>query len=482
MAAIPKTIPNFFGGGIAGRSSYLSAQERLNCYAEYKKDGTKRDRDERLAIFNTPGYKLFTSFGSFANRGIYALGNLLYVVNRGTLYSVNAAGTQTALGSLNTISGRVALQDNGLGNQLVIADGTNGYIWNTQTTTFSTIVDANFPNGTNQLAFQDTYILATGPTPQTFALSQPGAAQTWSPALQGVAESGSGSLLTVKSVNSLIVLLGTNFVEFWQDTGALNFPYQRIPGAATNWGLAAVNTATLVNNSLSFLAVTPEGQVSAVQVNGFLLESFSTEELEAVWNSYAVTSDATAFGYRYGGHSFFQINFPTQNVSWLYDYQSKQWSNVQSGVTPARQNSDMAVSWQKKVYVADSTNGNVYQMDSNTFTENGNTIIRELISRHIFSDDRMITIDRLQIDMDTGIGLTSGQGSAPSLMVYISKDGGNTWGPQITVPLGAIGNFQTRAVLQRLGRGRDWTFKLRMSDPCKWAITNATAGIRVHMQ
>jgi len=475
-----KSIPNFLGGGILGRSAYVTAQERLNCYIDMHREQENSDRDRPMAIYGTPGETLFTSFGQFPCRGIYGLGNLLYVVNQGTLFSVNNAGTQTALGTLQTMNGRVFMQDNGLGNQLSIYDGKAGYIWNTNTLTFSTIVDGNFPNGTTTGAFQDTFMIAVNPTGQTFTLSQPGAAQTWTPVLAGVAESAAGQLLRVMSVNSQLVLLGTKYTEWWQDTGALNFPYQRIPGAASNWGLAAANSPQLFMDSLAYLARTPEGAVTVVWMNGFLLQQISTPELDWVINNYAITADATGVAYKFGGHSFYQLNFPSAGQSWLYDGHTKKWSKVQSGVQPGRQNMDMVTNIFNQIMVADASVGNVYQLDANNFTENGGTIIREIVSRHVFDDFKQVQIDVLQIDMDTGIGLNMGQGSTPTLIVSISKDGGNNWQPEIWVPLGAIGVFTQRAILRRLGRGRDWTFKLRLSDPCKWAVTGSFAEIRVN--
>ena len=71
------------------------------------------------------------------------------------------------------------------------------------------------------------------------------------------------------------------------------------------------------------------------------------------------------------------------------------------------------------------------------------------------------------IDMEVGDGLSSGQGSAPIGMLTISKDGGRTYGNEIQISLGAMGQYTARMQATRLGISRDWVFKVRVSDPIK---------------
>jgi len=55
----------------------------------------------------------------------------------------------------------------------------------------------------------------------------------------------------------------------------------------------------------------------------------------------------------------------------------------------------------------------------------------------------------------------------------VSKDGGKTYGLEQWRSIGKIGKFNTRAVWNRLGRAREWTFKFRVTDPIKVVITQA---------
>ena len=69
--------------------------------------------------------------------------------------------------------------------------------------------------------------------------------------------------------------------------------------------------------------------------------------------------------------------------------------------------------------------------------------------------------------METGVGLASGQGSNPQVMLRVSRDGGHSWSSTLTAALGKVGEYARRVLWRRLGRSRDFTFELSVSDPAK---------------
>ena len=120
---------SILGLGVASKSPYVTAKIMQNVYAETRPEGEK----SVLVGFGTPGLELFCDFGASPNRGAleFEANNLLYVVNRGTFYSVNNSGVKTALGTIGTTSGRVSMSDNG--TQIVLVDGTAAYCYTTAT-------------------------------------------------------------------------------------------------------------------------------------------------------------------------------------------------------------------------------------------------------------------------------------------------------------------------------------------------------------
>jgi hypothetical protein len=75
--------------------------------------------------------------------------------------------------------------------------------------------------------------------------------------------------------------------------------------------------------------------------------------------------------------------------------------------------------------------------------------------------------------METGVGLTTGQGSNPQIALSVSRDNGKTYGPEMWKTMGAIGEYRTRVEWHRLGTTRSFTPKIRISDPVKVAFVSA---------
>ena len=119
----------------------------------------------------------------------------------------------------------------------------------------------------------------------------------------------------------------------------------------------------------------------------------------------------------------------------------------------------------------------IYTMSDTAYTDSGQTIIREIVTKHVLSQFNRVRISLLYIDMETGVGLQTGQGSIPMVMLSSSKDNGRTWSAERWATLGQVGTYLTRVVWRRFGSARDYVFKIRMSDPVKFVITEGAIKI-----
>ena len=120
-----------FGSGLGGaKSTFVTAKHVKNAYCELRPQGEKSS----VVAYGRFGRDLFLNVGAAPLRGGWWItrGILGYIVSGAALYSFNNAGVTTQIGTLNTTSGRVSMTDNG--TQLMIVDGTNGYIYSTVST------------------------------------------------------------------------------------------------------------------------------------------------------------------------------------------------------------------------------------------------------------------------------------------------------------------------------------------------------------
>jgi hypothetical protein len=82
----------------------------------------------------------------------------------------------------------------------------------------------------------------------------------------------------------------------------------------------------------------------------------------------------------------------------------------------------------------------------------------------------------LRIDIEAGIGLVTGQGSEPEVMLRWADDGGKNFSNEHWRNIGAIGETGTRAIWRRMGstdKLRDRVYELSGTDPVKITITGA---------
>lgn len=64
--------------------------------------------------------------------------------------------------------------------------------------------------------------------------------------------------------------------------------------------------------------------------------------------------------------------------------------------------------------------------------------------------------------------------SSKTVDIRVSKDGGHNWSDWRTLDLGDTGDFVKRVETRRLGRGRQWVFDIRITDPIRADIMAAS--------
>lgn len=461
-----KKVP-LFGSGVSAKSRVVSSQRRLNCYYEIRSDGDKSN----IVVYGTPGLVLASSSLSGVIRGWHVMGGNLYVVSAGTLYRLNTNLAATSLGTLNTAAGFVSMDDNG--TQLMIVDGTSGYIFNTSTSTFSVISSAGFPNGATSVAFSDGCFIVEKPGTGQFYKSASYDGTTWGASDFATLAASPGNLLAVDVDHGVLILWGQNSIEPWQDLGSPLFPFAPLRGSAQEYGLAAKWSRAKIGNTIIFLANNPQGGSQVMMLNGFNPVDIGSPDISNIISGFSTVVDAVALSYVVDGHAMYQITFPSGGRSFLYDMTTGMWSETQTGVSLTGTHlARLGINFNGFNYACDGTTGNIYQFSSSAYTDNGTPIKRMVQTRHVFEDYNILGVSEVFLDMETGVGLQNGQGSNPQVMMQISKDGGRTFTQERWVSIGLVGQYvEPRAYWRRCGSGRDFVFRFTMTDPVKFVIT-----------
>lgn len=464
-----------FGLGMRGVSPVISAQRRINCYAQIEEEQDK----SKLSLIGSPGLTLFVGSNiSGPSRCLWPVNSLttplLFTLNSGTLYSITNAGIITAIGTIGTTSGDASMVDDG--TFLMLVDGSAGYTYNMLVPAgLNQIVDGNFTAHPKTVTWDDTYFIVNDALTNQWQASANGDPTTW-PATQINFTGNAGALQAVLADHSLVNIYGPKFTEFWQDTGSADNPYARIPGSGQEFGLKSAWSLAKFDNSMVGLFADKQGAVRIGRMSGFRPDPISTQAIDYILQSYTNTEDAVGYAYTNAGHPMYQISFPTANATLEYDGRSKSWGERQDATGNRYWGNKFANLVNRKL-VSDYRNGNIYQLDDTVYTDNGSTLAMEIWSKHIWSDDKYISIDQLQIDIEQGVGTVMGQGVAPQMMLEVSKDGGRTFKAISWSNMGALGHYTQRCIWHGLGAARDWVLKLRVTDPVKRCITGATANV-----
>lgn len=449
----------------------LSAQQTVNFYAE----SAPPDARTQVAVKGCPGIITAATLGAGPVRQLHVFDGTLYAVSGGTLYSIDSDHIATPLGGVIGGSSVVSMDDNG--SEIVVVNGTSGYIWDS-TSGFRIISDADF-NAANTVAHIDQFFLFDNAGTGEIFRSDLLDGTSYDAAAFATAESKSDDVLAVRNHKNILYALGGKTIEPMANTKAANFPFQRIEGALINRGIIGSFGITDEDEALHFIG---DDRV-AYRYSGSLKRA-STHAIEGEWQRYGTVTDVIAFSMTFAGHKWVYFTFPTESRTFGYDLSTRLWHERKSH---DRMRNDLG-RWRvncvatayNRTYVGDVFSGKVGYLDADTYTEFGDQIIGELVSPPLFDrNGRRMSMPWFELDIETGVGLTSGQGSDPQIMMSISDNGGHSFEPQeIWRSMGKLGEYATPAYQlrwDRLGNFFNRCIKVTVSDPVSRTVLGARA-------
>ncbi len=459
FTAVPLDI---VGPSYESRSKPLSAQVSRNLYPEVNPTGK--------ALQSWPGAKAFST-GSGANRGLAAWQGVVYAVNGTTLYSVSNTGAQTSIG---TITGSGYCSFAGSSSYLYIV--TEGSVYRTDGSTLSSVTDSDLETP-NTVAFINSQLVYDGDAGR-FCVSDAGDGGSINGLNYATAESDADDLTCVYTFKQQLFLFGTHTTETWYNSGVGNPPFDRIEGGLMPVGIAGAYAVTNTDQTLYFLG----HDRSIYRLEGYQPIQVSTIAINNAIERYSVVSDCRAFSLKLQGQSFVIFTFPTANKTWAYSETFGAWFELSYGVDGGKHLVNGYVYAYGKHLISDYRNGNVYEWDLSTFTDNSDTIIRERVLPPITSAPfgaagQRVIVSQLELILERGVGLATGQGSAPVLMISYSDDGGRTWSAESQVSPGVMGDYALKVKYDHFATGYEILYKVRVSDPVPVAIYASTVHI-----
>lgn len=419
-------------------------------------------------LINTPGLAFFCELPTFPVLALHVISDKAFAVTPTKLYQVFKNGTFNELGDVD-VSGVVKMEDNG--NQLVIVDGFKGFYYDLTTAEVKQITtDGFYPCST--VTYQDGYFIFERKGTGQFFISNL-LDITFDPLDFATAEGQPDDLVAVLSDHRELFLFGTESIEVWYNSGAADFPFERNQGAFVEKGCGAKYTVSKQNNTVYFVG----SDLMVYQMTGYSPVRISSHAVEQTLKGVSL-DDAFSYVYQDEGHLFYVLTIPARNLTWCYDISTGAWHQRQSYQFGRHQASN-AIYFDSKTLVGDFQNGRIYQLSSNFYTDDGEPVVREFVLPTVNNGREFLTVDSFELDMTTGVGLLMGQGDDPEIRVYFSKDQGRTYSESFKRGLiGKMGDYSARVKVNRFGCGRQFTFKVEISDPIKIDIGGAWIEVR----
>lgn len=430
----------------------LSSQRLLNCYLQQAPVGAKTP----VAVPRSAGIRTLAQLadgGTF--RGYGLMRKVLYVVLSTTLYQVAANGTGTALGAIPG-QGRVSITTNGA--QLTISNGSAAYVWNG--TTLAQITDPDFP-GATWLAYLDGYTIFGMPGGDSFGITAINDSTDVDALDFASAESAPDDLVAGIVDHRELFLFGEESFEVWFNSGDADFPFERTGSGVGEVGCAGQFAVGKKANTVYFLG----NDAIAYKLDGYNPVRISKHEQEVQFQLRAkagTLSECVVETWTERGHAF--VAFKFSDGTFVFDEATQLWHDRGSTGLSRWQADFIAAAYGTLITGA---NGVMGELSPEVYAEFGEPHIASCTAPAVADGNQWIEHDRLELIFETGVGLNTGQGSQPKVMLDWSNDGGRNWESERWASLGDIGNHQARAVFPRLGRSKDRVYRWTVSDPVK---------------
>jgi hypothetical protein len=451
------------GGTSEDFDSKKSRARVVNLIPESNKDGSFKSarRTEGLTLFATLPTSPVRS-DPLINSGF------AYVVSGSVLYRVNSAGTVTTLGTVGG-SGRVKLEANSVpgDSQILILNGSGGgYIYD-DANGLVVIADSDFFSSSSITVLNERFWLTRDGTNEFFG-SDISDGTSYNPLTFASAEESPDNAVAVVAKKSALWVLGSETTEYWQSYNDLILPLRQVKGATKEWGILAKDSLSEVNDFFAFLA--DDRTVRMMQ--GTQLVKISDLEFElrvkgngtTTYPGFDTVTDAIGFFIDGPIHSTYYITFPSEGYTWGYDLNTGlSHSRESEGLGLWRVNS--ATKFGDKIICGDSIDGKLWELDPNNRTEN-DEILRTKIVTPTVSFEKDTTIPLIEIDME--VAQTTDPTADPKMIVYYTKDGGNTYINKGHISLGKFGDHRKRIPLRSFGRvvrNKDFGLKLEVTGP-----------------
>jgi hypothetical protein len=444
------------------RSGYAGAARLINCFAE-------EVGEEGIAPWNVIGCSGFDNFSTLTDggavRAMLALDDAkAYVVSGRGVYRVDAGGSSTLLGGFPTAGFcTMARNRKAIPEVAIVSDGL---VYQIVSDVLTQVSDPDLPPATSVAGLNGYFVfqLTDG------RMFSSGLDEIDVGALDfAAASSDPDNAMRVYARGQDLLSFGTRSLEFWQDAGAETFPFSRV--TSRQIGMLASSSVADIDQTCAWVA--HDGTVRMLQ--GYDGVRISTHAVERSIKSDPLPAGITACSWQELGHSFYALSGTAW--TWVYDATTRLWHERES-YGEGRWRIGQALRFAGRTVLGDYELGRLYTLDDETYSEAGAHLVTKIVTPPITNGGQKFRLDRVELDMETGIGLASAleHEADPQVMLDYTRDGVN-YSAQRMMSAGRMGQSMAKVFATRLGQHDSVSLRFSISAPVRRRIIGTRVGV-----
>lgn len=373
---LAKDIPvQIVGSSTFGRYPKISLEETWNMiisdnfmvdYAGYKNVFGQNSATKLPNPFTTTGVGRGQYHSTLLNQVVVVVGNSVFLVDENL--------NKRFIFTLDTLSGDVFIAEDVQGH-IAVCDKKDIWIYTKATgvAAKATIQVANAVPG--YIAFHDGRFITVNLNASQWMLSDPAQGNAVFPSsaqfvgnFQTKADIPLAVVPLPGKANNIMVM-GSITGQFWTDVGAALFPYQLSQAINLDYGTLNSDTIAIDKDYVCWLAGSEKSGPFIAYSTGSVPQKISTDGIDFFLSNLTAPTDAHGFFFRQDGHLIYQLTFPTDNISIIYDFNTQKFFQVSDenmNYHPAKR----AVYFNETYYFVSLNDANYYEFDTSITTYN----------------------------------------------------------------------------------------------------------------
>lgn len=331
-------------------------------------------------------------------RGMRNVEGKLFIVAAQTLYQISNTGIAIPFGTIPGV-GRVSMAHNqvGLGNELIVVNGSAGYVFDTNTNILTKITDEGYP-GAFIADYIDQYLAQVEPQGRFWFHSDLANGTDYNTLDRYEAEADPDRIVSLLVSHREVLVFGRDTIEPFVNTGGQTGTFERASNTVIEVGCAAKFTPRKLDNSVVWL----DDKRIVRRLDGYTPIRISTDAIDSAFQecSEAEIANCYAFTWESRGHKVYYITVPGR-FTFGYDVLTRSWHR-RSTWGMAHWDVVDAVYWNGRWIVGSGRFGRLYELDWDYKLDSCDPLVRKRVTGKLWDDENDLTLNNVELKFNTG--------------------------------------------------------------------------------